>query len=232
MAASSLSVRDMFERIAPRYDVMNRLMTAGLDRRWRQMALGEAALPPGGRLLDLATGTGDIALMALAGDAALQVTGADFSLAMMRIGQRRLHGDRVGWCGADAVRLPFADHTFDSLISAYLLRNLPPARLLDGLREQARIVKPGGRVVCLDATPPRPGLLLPLIRFYLDRVIPVIGTLLTGQPDAYAYLARTAQAFKTGQEIAVLMESAGLQDTRCRTFVFGAMSLVVGRKPA
>jgi demethylmenaquinone methyltransferase/2-methoxy-6-polyprenyl-1,4-benzoquinol methylase len=120
---------------------------------------------------------------------------------------------------------------FDGVVSAYLIRNLPPDRLLHGLREQVRVVKPGGRIVCLDATPPPRGFFYPLIRFYLDRVIPLLGTLIAGQHDAYSYLPRSAQAFRTGDELARLMRSAGLGGVTYRTFLFGTMTLLVGARP-
>lgn len=224
-------VQRLFGRIAPRYNLMNRLMTAGLDLRWRRLAISEAHLPPGGRLLDLATGTGDIALMTLKGDPSLQVMGTDFSLAMMRIGQERAGGNRVGWCGADALQLPFQDSTFDAILSAYLIRNLSPDQIEAAFREQVRLVKPGGRVVCLDATPPPQTILKPLIVLYLNQIIPLVGGLLTGDRYAYMYLPRSTQAFKTPDELSMLMSTAGLTQVRYRGFMMGVMSLLVGLKP-
>lgn len=224
-------VRRLFGQIAPHYNLMNRLMTAGLDLRWRRIAISEARLPPGGRLLDLATGTGDIALMALGSDASLRVIGADFSLEMMRIGQERAGGRQIGWCGADALQLPFPDNTFDAAISAYLARNLSPDQVEAAFREQARLVKPGGRVVCLDATPPPETVLKPFILLYLNRIIPFLGGVLAGSRDAYTYLPRSTQAFKPPDELAALMTAAGLTQVRYRGFMTGVMSLLVGLKP-
>ena len=141
-AERSNYVRRLFGQIAPRYNLMNRLMTGGLDLHWRRMAVREAQLPPGGRLLDLATGTGDIAFLALERDPSLMVIGADFSVEMIRVGQGCANGKPVCWCEADALHLPFPDNAFDALISAYLIRNLPPDRIEAAFREQARLIKP------------------------------------------------------------------------------------------
>jgi demethylmenaquinone methyltransferase/2-methoxy-6-polyprenyl-1,4-benzoquinol methylase len=224
-------VRRLFGRIAPRYNLMNRLMTAGLDLRWRRIAIQETRLPPGGLLLDLATGTGDVALLTVRQDPSCRVVGADFSLQMMRIGQQRVDGTQVSWCGADALSVPFRDGTFDAVISCYLMRNLSPDQIETVFREQVRLVKPGGRVVCLDATPPPDTLLKPVILFYLDTVIPLLGEFLAGTREAYTYLPRSTEAFKTPRELVGLMTEAGLVQVRCRTFMMGVMSLLVGSRP-
>ncbi|MBN1311826.1 MAG: ubiquinone/menaquinone biosynthesis methyltransferase [Anaerolineae bacterium] len=223
-------VRHLFGQIAPRYNFMNRLMTGGLDQRWRRIAVLEAKLPPGGLLLDLATGTGDVALMALKHDPSLRVVGADFSIEMMRIGQHQALGRQVRWCGVDALRVPFPDNTFDAVISAYLIRNLSLEQIEAAFREQARLVKSGGRVVCLDATPPPDTLLKPLISFYLNAVIPFMGRLLAGSRDAYTYLPKSTQAFKTPDELAALMTSAGLVQVYHQRLMMGVMSLLTGLK--
>ncbi len=230
-AERNVYVRRLFGRIAPRYNLMNRLMTGGLDLRWRRIAIWEAQLPPEGRLLDVAAGTGDIAIMALERDPSLQVVGADFSIEMMQIGRDRAGGKRVGWCGADALQLPFPDNTFDATISAYLIRNLSPDQVEAAFREQVRLVKPGGRVVCLDATPPPETALKPFILLYLNQIIPLVGGLLAGDRDAYTYLPRSTQAFKKPDELAALMNAAGLAAVRYRRFMMGVMSLLVGLKP-
>lgn len=221
-------VREMFGRIAPRYDLMNRVMTLGQDRIWRRYVIRQAALPTAGKLLDVATGTGDIALEGVAQQPALDVVGADFSVEMMKVGRSRPHGHRVGWVDADALSLPFADSSFDAVTSGYLMRNvidIPAA-----FREQWRVVRPGGWVVCLDTSPPPRGLLYPLIVFYLRAIIPLIGLLLTGERQAYAYLPESTERFKTPAELAALMATAGFADVTYRTFVFGTMAVHTGRK--
>ena len=222
-------VRAMFDRIAGRYQRMNALMTFGRDRAWRRAVVQEAALPPGGRLLDVASGTGDIALEALARDPSGSVVAADFSLGMMRVGRLRPGGGRILWCAADALALPFADASFDAVTSGYLLRNV--ADRVDAFREQARVIKPGGRVVCLDTSPPPPSLLRPFVRFHLRRVIPLLGRLVAGDRPAYAYLAASTEGFKSPAELAAIMREAGLVDVRHRSFMGGSIAVHTGSRP-
>jgi demethylmenaquinone methyltransferase/2-methoxy-6-polyprenyl-1,4-benzoquinol methylase len=219
----------MFDRIAGRYQHMNALMTFGRDRGWRRAVVREAALPPGGRLLDVASGTGDIALEALARDPSVSVVAGDFSLGMMRVGRLRTGGGRVFWCAADALALPFADASFDAVTSGYLLRNV--ADRVGAFREQARVVRPGGRVVCLDTSPPPPSLLRPFVRFYLRRVIPLLGRLVAGDRPAYAYLAASTEGFKSPAELAAIMREAGLVDVRHQAFMGGSIAVHTGTRP-
>jgi len=222
-------VRAMFDRIAGRYRLMNVLMTFGRDRAWRRAVVDEAALPAGGRLLDLASGTGDIALEALRRDPDLRVIAADFSLEMMRVGRRRPDGGRVAWCAADALALPFADASFDAVTSGYLLRNV--ADRGRAFREQARVVRPGGRVVCLDTSPPPPSPLRPLVRLHLRRIIPLLGRLIAGDRSAYAYLSASTEGFTEPQRLAAIMREAGLVEVRYRSFMAGTIAVHVGVRP-
>ncbi len=223
---SGTDVRAMFDRIAGRYQRMNALMTFGQDGAWRRAVVREAALPRGGRLLDLAAGTGDIALEALRQDRTLRVTAADFSLEMMRVGRGRAGGARIHWCTADALTLPFADDSFDAVTSGYLLRNVSDRAA--AFREQARVVRPGGRVVCLDTSPPPPSPLRPLVRLYLRHAIPLLGRLVAGERAAYAYLSASTEGFKTPAELAALMREAGLVEVRHRSFMAGTIAVHVG----
>ena len=223
-------VRGMFDRIAGRYNLMNRVMTAGQDGRWRRFAVDQAQLPRQGALLDLATGTGDIAFEALKKRPAARVFGADFALRMMQVGQQAQYGDKVAWTGADAMRLPYADESFDAVVSGYLLRNV--ADMPKALAEQRRVLKAGGRIVVLDTSPPPENLLRPLIMLHLRYGIPLLGRLLAGKraADAYRYLPQSTQAFKTPAELAALVESAGFRDVQFKTFMFGAMAVHWGVK--
>lgn len=224
------SVRAMFGRIADRYVLMNSLMTFGRDRAWRRMVVERAGLPPGGRLLDIATGTGDIALEALRRDAGLTAIGGDFSLEMMRVGRTRGNGHRLHWTGADALRLPFPGETFDAVTSGFLIRNLPAGRIVGAFVEQARVLKPGGRVVCLDTSPPPDNLLRPFINVHLRYVIPTLGRLVSGEASAYTYLPATTVAFKTPDQLTDLMREAGLRDvTYCR-LMFGTIAIHSGTR--
>jgi len=222
-------VNTMFARIAHRYDLMNRVMTGGQDVRWRRLMVREAALSPGGRFLDIATGTGDVACEALRQQPGLDlVVGADFTLPMMHVGQTRPGTGRVRWTGADTLCLPFPDDTFDAVASGFLMRNVTDVTA--ALAEQRRVTRPGGRVLVLDV--PRPPDTLPggLFRFYFYQVVPRLGSLISGQADAYAYLPRSADAFLRPDELAAAMESVGLRQVHYRMLMLGTVALHVGTK--
>ncbi len=222
-------VQSMFDRIARRYNIMNRVMTFGQDMRWRRFVIQQAKLSPGGTLLDLATGTGDIALEAVRAVPNLTAVGGDFSIGMMLVGQQQRDGDRVKWVGADAIQLPFSNNSFDAVTSGYLMRNV--IDIPRALSEQKRVLKPGGRVVVLDTSPPPNNLLRPFIMIHLRYVIPLLGRLISGNPDAYQYLPDSTQKFKTPEELATLMREAGFEMVRYKTFMFGTMAVHWGEKP-
>jgi demethylmenaquinone methyltransferase/2-methoxy-6-polyprenyl-1,4-benzoquinol methylase len=224
-------VQTMFGRIAGRYDLMNRLMTGGQDVRWRRLVIDLAALPPGGRLLDLGTGTGDLALEALRRDARLTAAGGDFTLEMMRVGRRRPGGARVRWAGIDALSLPFEAGLFDAVTSGYLMRNVVDVHL--ACAEQYRVLKPGGRVVCLDTTPPprTRSLLRPFINLHLHVIIPALGRLVAGASDAYTYLPDSTEGFLPAEELAARLTAAGFQAVGFRRLMFGTMAIHWGTKP-
>ncbi len=222
-------VQSMFSRIAGRYDRMNRLMAFGQDVRWRHKVIQWAQLPPGGRLLDLGTGTGDLAFMALERDPGLLAVGGDFTLAMMRVGQARPGGRAVRWSGTDALNLPFPEHTFDALTSGYLMRNVADVRR--AWAEQYRVLKPGGRVVCLDTTPPPKNLLRPFIQFHLHVVIPILGKWIAGDSEAYTYLPDSTEGFLSAEKLAERMQAAGFQAVRFERLMLGTMAIHMGVKP-
>jgi len=221
-------VQAMFGRIANRYNLMNRLMTFGQDMRWRRFVVRQANLPSGGTLLDLATGTGDIAFEALKTVPSLLAVGADFALPMMHVGQTLDYGECVGWTGADALQLPFPDNTFDAVTSGYLVRNV--IDIPRTLSEQLRVLKLGGRIVILDSSPPPKNLLRPFILIQLKYVIPLLGRFISSDPSAYQYLPESTQAFKTPEELATLMRQAGLKNVQFKTFMFGTMAVHWGEK--
>jgi demethylmenaquinone methyltransferase / 2-methoxy-6-polyprenyl-1,4-benzoquinol methylase len=224
-------VQGMFDRIAERYNIMNRIMTGGQDMKWRRFVVEQAQLPPKGKLLDLATGTGDIAFEALKQTPSAHVIGADFALQMMIVGQRQpQYGTQVGWAGADALHLPFPNETFDAVVSGYLVRNvIDIPRTLD---EQLRILKPNGRIVILDTSPPPNNLLKPFILIHLKYIIPILGRIIGGKSasDAYTYLPESTQKFKTPQQLAKLIEQAGFRDVQFKTLMFGTMAVHWGTK--
>jgi demethylmenaquinone methyltransferase/2-methoxy-6-polyprenyl-1,4-benzoquinol methylase len=224
-----VDVQEMFGRIAARYDLMNRLMTFNQDRRWRRFVVQQARLPRGGWLLDIATGTGDIAFEARRQVPDLRIVAADFALPMMRVGQRRSGASALAWQAADTLHLPYAAATFDAVTSGYLFRNVPD--IPGALREQMRVLKPGGRLVTLDTTPPPRNRLRPFIQFHLKFVIPTLGRIISGHSDAYRYLPESTLGFKTAEELAALMRAAGLIEVGYRRFMLGTMAVHWGTRP-
>jgi len=227
-------VQEMFTRIAGRYDLMNRLMTAGQDVRWRREVIRRAALPAGGWLLDLGAGTGDMALEALRQQPACRPVAADFTLAMMQVGMRRQREKSPEppfpvWSAADALNLPFADQSFDAVVSGFLMRNV--SDVMQALGEQKRVMRPGGRIVVLDTTRPSRNLLTPFINIHLKMIIPGLGRLLTGQADAYNYLPESTQAFLTAEQLAQRMQAAGFEQVGFRRLMFGTIAIHWGESP-
>jgi demethylmenaquinone methyltransferase/2-methoxy-6-polyprenyl-1,4-benzoquinol methylase len=212
-------VRSMFDRIAPVYDAMNRLMTAGLDRRWRRETAA-AVVRPGDRVLDVACGTGDLALAAAA--AGGRVTGVDFSTRMLERARRK--SSAVEWLEADALALPFDDASFDVVTSGFGVRNL--ADLEAGLRELRRVLRPGGRIGVLEITQPQ-GALRPFFRVWFDRVVPLMGKVLPGG-GAYTYLPASVRRFPGPGDLAAALERAGFADVRYRLFAGGIVALHTG----
>lgn len=221
-------VQAMFARIAFRYDLMNRLMTAGQDAQWRKEVIRRAALPPGGKLLDLGAGTGDLARQARRQQPDDLIVAADFTLEMMRVGRAR-HASTLHWSAADAHYLPFPEATFDAVVSGFLLRNV--SSVTGSLTEQYRVLKPGGNIVCLDTTPPSLALAAPFVNFYLHTVIPALGRLLTGQQDAYQYLPDSTERFLEPEQLAARLAAVGFQQVRFRRLMFGNIAIHWGRKP-
>ena len=209
-------VRSMFDRIAPVYDAMNRLMTAGLDRSWRRATV-EAVVRPGDRVLDVCCGTGDLAIAAAA--AGGKVTGSDFSRPMLDRARRK--APEMEWVEGDALALPFADGSFDAATVGFGVRNL--AGLEPGLHELRRVLRPGGRVAILEITRPR-GVLAPFYRFWFDGVIPLAGKVLPGG-SAYSYLPASVRRFPDPQGLARLMDDAGFGDIRWRLFAGGIVAM-------
>ncbi len=221
-------VQQMFARIAGRYDTMNRLMTFGQDLRWRQTVIRLANLPVGGRLLDIATGTGDIADEGRRQVPGLRAVGGDFVIEMMQAGRHLPGRAGIAWTAADTLALPFTDNTFDAVTSGFLMRNV--IDVPGAFREQWRVTKPGGRVVVLESSPPKDNLLKPLIGIHLNYVIPTLGRLVTGESDAYRYLPDSTQAFQGPEQLAETMRAAGFVDVSYQLFMFGTIGIHVGTK--
>ena len=221
-------VQGMFARIASRYDLMNRLITAGQDVRWRREVVRRAGLHSGDRLLDLGAGTGDLAREALRQCPDCRPIAADFALEMMRVGRSKPGNTVADWCAADALRLPYPDETFGAVVSGFLLRNVTDVPR--ALREQYRVLKSGWRCIVLDTTRPRRDLLSPFLRFHLHTVIPALGRLIAGDRDAYAYLPDSTEQFLSAEELAVHMHLAGFQDVGFARRMLGTIAIHWGSK--
>jgi len=216
------TVRGMFDRIAPVYDVMNRVMTAGLDRRWRRLAVSEVVWP-GDRVLDACCGTGDLAVEAERRGG--RVVGLDFSPKMLERARRKSGG--IEWVQGDALALPFPDGEFDAATVGFGVRNL--SDLERGLRELARVLRPGGKLAVLEITRPR-GILRPFFRLWFDVLVPVLGRVLPGG-EAYTYLPASVRRFPGPADLSALFERAGFEDVRYRLLGGGIVALHVGTKP-
>jgi demethylmenaquinone methyltransferase/2-methoxy-6-polyprenyl-1,4-benzoquinol methylase len=219
----------MFTRIARRYDLMNSLMTAGRHHAWRRQTARAAVAAPPGPILDLATGTVDLALAIRALDPRRLIVGADFSEGMLRLGRAKLaarQASRVPLLAADALALPFGDHAFACVTSAFLLRNLED--LPGGFAEMRRVTRPGGRVVALDIVPPAVPGWRALFGLYFHRVVPAVGALVAGERQAYTYLPESVDRFLTPAALAAAMKKAGLQEVTYRSFGLGTIALHIG----
>ncbi len=226
------AVERMFSAIAPRYDLLNRLLSAGRDRAWRRAAIRATVLPPGGRLLDVCTGTADMALEAARRDRGCRVVGVDFSRPMLSIGAAKVAraglGDRISLQVASAEALPFPGETFDATCIAFGLRNLVDRP--QGLREMHRVLRPGRRAVVLEfATPSRPAL-RGVYLWYFHRVLPRIGRLVSRHPTAYSYLPASVVGFPPPEGLAALMREAGFRDVSWRMMTAGIVAVHVGLK--
>ncbi|MEN3342306.1 MAG: demethylmenaquinone methyltransferase / 2-methoxy-6-polyprenyl,4-benzoquinol methylase [Actinomycetota bacterium] len=213
-------VQRMFDRIAPVYDPMNRVMTAGLDRRWRRITV-EQVVRPGERVLDACCGTGDLAVEARRRGAG-EVVGLDFSERMLERARRK--EPAVDWVRGDVLALPFEDASFGSATVGFGVRNVTD--LEAALRELRRVLLPGGRLGILEITTPR-GVLAPFYRVWFDHVIPLLGRLLPGG-GAYTYLPASVRRFPAPEELAGLLHDAGFADVRFRLFAGGIVALHVG----
>jgi demethylmenaquinone methyltransferase/2-methoxy-6-polyprenyl-1,4-benzoquinol methylase len=221
-------VAAMFGRIAARYDLMNTIMTVGQDAAWRrvvaQTALSAPHLGLDTAVLDVGTGTGKLAQVMQATAPGARVVGVDFTYGMLRVAPRSLR-----LAAADALRLPFSDGEFDAIVSAFVVRNL--ADVSQGVTEQVRVLRQGGRLVVLETTPGPPGLLRPLYRLFFRRVVPLLGRLIAGDGSAYTYLPESTLAFLEPGRLADLLRQRGMIDVTIRQLALGCVAVISGRKP-
>ena len=215
------AVEAMFDRISPVYDLMNRLMTAGLDRRWRRLTVS-AVVRPGDEVLDACCGTGDLAIAAER--AGGRVTGLDFSERMLERARRK--SPSVEWVRGDVLALPFADESFDAVTIGFGIRNVE--NLEAGLGELARVLRPGGRLGCLEITRPR-GILRPFFALWFDGVIPLAGRVLPGG-SAYTYLPASVRRFPGPEELGEAMRRAGFGEIAWRLLGGGIVALHAATK--
>jgi demethylmenaquinone methyltransferase/2-methoxy-6-polyprenyl-1,4-benzoquinol methylase len=230
--AAARAVREMFTSIAPRYDLLNHLLSFNVDRMWwKKTARRFAAVlsRPDANVLDLCCGTGDMtfALLRQAGKSAGRILGADFSHAMLQRAGAKSSGTGLRWIEADALRLPFSDEKFDLVTSAFGFRNL--ADYDAGLREIVRILRPGGECGILDFGEPR-GVVGKFYRIYFKRVLPVIGTMISGVRGPYAYLPSSVERFPEPKEMLERMRVAGFSEVSWTPYTFGIAGLYWGRK--
>jgi demethylmenaquinone methyltransferase/2-methoxy-6-polyprenyl-1,4-benzoquinol methylase len=203
-------------------------MSLGCDRRWREIAARVIDLPAGGRVLDVGVGTGDMALALLRRQPEAIIVGVEPMATMMQVGQGKVGAEKIHWTQGDGLRLPFPDGFFDAVVSAFLLRNV--GDVPGALAEQCRVVRPGGRVACLEMTWPRTPGFRQLFGFYFSKLAPPIMGLLSGNLAAYRFLPQSVQRFLDPEELQAVMERAGLRDVRYRMLMLGTVALHVGER--
>jgi demethylmenaquinone methyltransferase / 2-methoxy-6-polyprenyl-1,4-benzoquinol methylase len=221
-------VRALFGRIASRYDLLNRLMTFGQDTSWRKQAIQLLKVTKKARVLDVGTGTGDIPLLITKSNPDVMIVGVDLTPGMLAVARQRSAGKRIHWVLADAQHLPFTRGTFDRAISAFLLRNVTDQ--MQSLREQARVLTAAGRVVAMETTPPRKGLLRPVAVFHLRRVIPFLGRVIARDAPAYRYLPRSIEDFVSGERLAEMVKKAGFSGVSVYFRMIGTVTIVAAQR--
>ena len=233
--AKHTQVRQMFDSIAPAYDVMNRMMTLGIDKSWRAKAVRTVADTKPRAVLDIATGTGDmaIALAKATHDLASKITGVDLSKGMVDVGIEKVKAaglaDRISLQVADALHLPFADNTFDAITVAYGVRNFE--HIDRGYTEMLRVLRPGGMLCVLELTTPKSVLVKPFYSMYTRWLIPLVGRMVSHDKRAYTYLPQSIRAVPARERMLRLMEQAGFSQTHCRNLTLGVCAIYTASKP-
>jgi demethylmenaquinone methyltransferase/2-methoxy-6-polyprenyl-1,4-benzoquinol methylase len=221
------AVERMFDRIAHRYDLLNTVLSGGADERWRRRTAEASRIGVRGRALDVACGSGKLTLALRRRAPHGSVVGLDFSRRMLEVAARQAPG--AAYVRGDALCLPFADASFDAATIAFGLRNLADPVL--GLREMARVVRPGGQVAVLEFLRPRRGLVGSAYRAYLRRGLPLVGGWISGQPTAYRYLSETVDSYRTLGQLLQLASAAGWHRVALRLLTLGTVALLTGEPP-
>ncbi len=223
-------IQTMFSTIAHRYDLLNRVLSLGIDRRWRKFAVNQLVKSDNAHYLDVATGTSDVALEIINSIQGSKVTGVDFSEGMLELGKVKIRNaglnDRIDVRFGDATDLPFDDNTFDGSIIAFGIRNVQDYK--KGISEMGRVIKSGCRVVILEFTTVQSKIFKPLYVFYITRVLPFIGEFISGKKGAYKYLPDSMLHFPVPEELKKTMEEVGLQDVSYHKLTFGIVAVHVG----
>lgn len=226
-------VEEMFDYIAPAYDFMNRAMTLGIDKLWRAKAVKMIRRRQPADILDVATGTGDLAIKLAREIPGVRVTGVDLSEQMLAIGRDKVRlaglSDRISLSKADCLALPMADASFDAVTVAYGVRNFE--HLAQGYREMARVLRPGGMLCVVELSVPQSRLVRPFYELYTRRIIPVIGRMVSSDRSAYTYLPASIAAMPQGERMLAIMEEAGLVRPALRPLTLGVCTIYTAFRP-
>ncbi len=226
---SANQIQAMFNAVAPRYDLLNRLLSLGYDKRWRKLAVNEFESVANKTYLDVATGTADIALeMASRQPPPHKIIGMDFSQSMLELGNNKVSDIKL--IPASAEHIPLKDKIFDGVITAFGVRNFSDAE--QGLREMYRILKPQGKIVVLEFSFPQNGLLQWLYRFYFENILPLTGRIISGHKSAYSYLPASVATFPQGNTFKKMLEESGFENVSFKELTFGIVTLYTGLKNA
>lgn len=226
-------IRDMFQNIAPQYDLLNRVLSFGIDRNWRKFAVRQLQIPENGRVLDIATGTGDVALtIAAKTPESVEIVGEDFTQGMLLLGREKIaasnYAGRIRLVNAPCEAIPHPDNLFDGITIAFGIRNVVDRA--NGLKEMCRVLKSGGRAVILEFSTPRSRLFRSLYYFYFRRILPAIGGLFSKR-SAYQYLPDSVLDFPSREEFSSMMSEAGFADVEAHDLTFGIVTVYVGTAP-
>lgn len=224
------AIRSMFTRIARRYDLLNRLISLGFDQSLRRQMIALLRKNPPSRVADIGCGTGDVSILLTQSYPDCMVLACDMTLAMIQVGRQRTRHPHIQWVVCDSSQLPFERETVDVCLSAFLLRNV--SDLNQVLREQARVTRPGGAFLTLETTPPRKGLLVPLVWLYYHTVIPLLGWLVAGNPQAYHYLPDSSLAFLSAEQLSQEIGAGHWQQAQVQRRFMGVMAIHQAQKAA